>query len=338
VLANLPNITGKKLSLMPVLLMLWTVAVPKFPSIPRLTIVVPIGNNLLSFEDSLISVLENLPADCEVMVASDGSYDDPFELSDEVRFVTAPSNKLVDLVAAATAQSRARFVHVLADGIRATSGWIDGAMEKFEHEDAAVVAPVIWHQPSQRIVAAGWCDRQSRLCDPAQRNRKSVSTQFPNRIGAYLQASLWRREVLLSMMDAFAGRDPVEASYAYEYLLRAAGWRCVLAPESNLQFSSYRLPWEDTSASRGQRLRAIRSHFHRNGGWGHALLAASRAVLANGAHPGYLAEAVGQALAPLAAIDTKRLLRPAAVRRCDDDATILIMPQRQQAVGRRRAA
>ena len=98
---------------------------PKFPPVPRLSIIVPIGRDLAAFERTLVSVLENQPADSEVLVSHDGSYEDPYQLSDEVRFVVTDTAALVNQVAAGVVEARGRFVHVLADGICATSGWTD---------------------------------------------------------------------------------------------------------------------------------------------------------------------------------------------------------------------
>ena len=67
------------------------VSVPKTNPIPQLSIVVPVHGDAAAFESTLISVLENQPAASEVIVAHDGSYDDPFDLGEEVRFVSAGS-------------------------------------------------------------------------------------------------------------------------------------------------------------------------------------------------------------------------------------------------------
>ena len=119
------------------------VSVPKTHPIPQLSIVVPLGRDLAGFEATLISVLENQPDGSEVLVPHDGSYDDPFDLGEEVRFVVASSSKPLDLVGAAATQARGRFVHVLAEGIRATCGWTDDVLECFDHFDTGIVAPVI---------------------------------------------------------------------------------------------------------------------------------------------------------------------------------------------------
>jgi len=313
------------------------VSVPKFPPIPRLSIIVPIGRDLAAFERTLISVLENQPADCEILVAHDGNYDDPFQLCDELRFVIADSNATVDLVSAGVAEARGRFVHVLADGIRATAGWADAAVEKFEHFDAGAVAPIIRHAATQKIIAAGWGDAGDRLCQPAWQGRDEVGTNPPKLIGAYLQASFWRREVIRSLADAFTGRESAEAAYAYEHLMRAAGWRCVLATECNLLNDSTTLPWDSTSFGRGKRLRAVRNHFLHQGILSRTISIASSAVLASLSRPRNLVEAFGQAAAPLAARRLVNQLRPEAVTRCNDQQMIVTLPQRSNTNSRQAA-
>jgi len=299
------------------LLPCWTLPVPKLSATPRLSIVIPIGQDLAAFESTLISVLENRPNDCEVLVVNDGSYDDPFDLCDEVRFVVADSAGTIDLIAAGATAARARFVHILADGIQATCGWLDGAIEKFEHPNAAAVAPVIRHSQSGEVLAAGWGDSAARLCVPV-RVATAESDPSPSPFfGPYLQASLWRAAVLQTLSNSFAGQDPVEASYAYAYLVRAAGWRCVLAHGSELRCDSSSLPWTQTGFRRGQRLRAIRSELRDHRGWPHALRFGARALFRNFAKPASWPESFGQAVAPLAAAGVRRDLNPAVVPACN---------------------
>ncbi len=44
---------------------------------PRLSIIVPYCRDEAAFETTLVSVLENRPNQCEVLVPHDGSYQDP---------------------------------------------------------------------------------------------------------------------------------------------------------------------------------------------------------------------------------------------------------------------
>ncbi len=296
---------------------------PNFPPIPRLSIVVPIGRDLAAFECTLISVLENRPSGCEVIVPHNGNYDDPFELCDEVRFVVAESNRVVDAVTAAASSAKGRFVHVLADGIQATGGWTDAALGKFERFDAGAVAPVIRDAGDGTILAAGWYDSRDRLCKNNCQGCREVGGQAFGQIGTHLQASFWRRDLLRSLCKAYKGKQSLATSYAWEFLLRQAGWRCELAGECNLLSDSSILPWDCKSFGRGQQLRAIRNHFCR-GGWSSSMASACRAVLANTLRPRMLTESLGQAAAPLADVAFAKRIDPTIVMPCDVDAILKI--------------
>ena len=55
----------------------------------RLSIIIPVLGNPTRLDDTLVSVLENRPANCEIIVVHTRPYDDPYELSGEVRFLKA---------------------------------------------------------------------------------------------------------------------------------------------------------------------------------------------------------------------------------------------------------
>jgi hypothetical protein len=310
--------------------LLGLLSVPKFPPIPRLSIVIPIGQDLAAFESTLISVLENRPLASEVIVAHDGHYDDPFDLCDEVRFVTSNSGGLIDLVAASISQTRGRFVHVLSDGIRATPGWTDDAVEKFEHYDAGVVTPVIRSQQTGKIVAAGWCDRGGCLCQAAAAGRATVAAGTATALGgAYLQASFWRRELIRSACSAFTGdNDSIETSYAVGQMVRRAGWRCVLANECTLKCDAEELPWQTSSLRLSRRLRAIHSHFY-GGGWLQSVGGGLRALITNAVRPSEYLPSAGQMLGPLSAVQVAGEIHQSVVPRYEcHDEVIMRMPSR----------
>ena len=82
-----------------------------------------------SLEDTLVSVLENRPADCEIIVVLAVPYTDPWSIGDEVRFVQAPAAAtVVDCVNVGMASSFGEIAHVLRSGWRATDGWADAAL------------------------------------------------------------------------------------------------------------------------------------------------------------------------------------------------------------------
>ena len=56
---------------------------------PRLSIVIPAADTA-ALEETLVSVLENRPADCEIIAALAVPYADPWNIGEEVRFMQAP--------------------------------------------------------------------------------------------------------------------------------------------------------------------------------------------------------------------------------------------------------
>ncbi len=293
------------------------VLVTTFPPVPRLSIVIPVGRDQAAFEKTLISVLENQPAESEIIVCHDGTYDDPFELAGEVRFTTGASAGTLDLIAAGATAAQGQFVHVLGGGLRATDGWTDSAVEKFEHLDAGVIAPVIRSATDREVMAGGWFDAFDRLC-------KANVTASPKRVlGAYLSASFWRRELIRSLLRSCDLRGELEATYAFELMSRQAGWRCVLATSATVLSDDDLVPGDGSSWGRGKRLRAIRACFH-SGGWSTACKASVMAVLANVGRPARLSEAIGQSLAPTIESALARSIRSADVVTVEDDQPTLI--------------
>lgn len=269
----------------------------QFPFIPRLTIVVPVGDDANAFETSLVSVLENRPSGAEVIVAHDGSYDDPFDLADEVRFVVGPSKGIATLVAQAANAARGRFVHVIAEGVEASDGWIEPALRAFDDPEVGVVAPTVVNG-SGTIAAAGWRDDAARLCDPLTAAPSSGHRRSCDIDGAFLPASFWRREVIRMLGNTYRGEGLVEASYCLSHLSRSEGWRIKACGDCRMTAETDAFLGSISGFERGRRLRALRQLFY-GGGWRLAITASGRAV-ARAIFSGGISEAFGQAFAPTA--------------------------------------
>ena len=304
---------------------------PKIPSIPRISIVVPVNGDVHAFEDTLVSVLENQPSGSEVVVAHDGHYDDPFGLDGEVRLVTAASTSLVDLIAAGITSTRAKFVHVLAPGFQAVDDWTRPAMEQFDF-GAATVAPVI-RDADNRVVAAGWTDTAAQLCKPNGAGRTKIDrTAARSIVGSYLQASFWRCDVLKSLINAFHSSDAVESTYAFAHLANQAGWECALASDCNVVTSLKMNTIDPSSYNRGRTLRAIRKAVTRDEAKMPLLINLLRSL--TGSHT--IGETFGQANYRGKLANVKRELHPEQVLSNQHNAVI---PMRSTAARRiRRAA
>lgn len=125
---------------------------------PRLSIVIPLSGSVQHLEDSLVSVLENRPVDCEVVVVLNRRYDDPYDLHDEVVFVrTRRGASVVECINAGIAASGGEVVHVLRCGTEVTAGWADAAMVQFHDPGVGVVAPLLLaSDDDRRVISAGW--------------------------------------------------------------------------------------------------------------------------------------------------------------------------------------
>ncbi len=178
---------------------------------PRLSIVIPTPADTGAMEETLVSVLEHRPDDCEIVVALGCDYADPWNIREEVRFVQAPAgSSLVACVNLGVAASEGEVVHVLAAGWRATEGWTDLPLERFEDDDVGAVVPLgVAADDRDRVVSAGVrCAVGGRRIDVAADTRwkraraaECPPAGAPVPQGPVLQTGFWRSGVL-----ALAGR------------------------------------------------------------------------------------------------------------------------------------
>jgi hypothetical protein len=188
------------------------------------------------FEDTLASVLQHRPDDCEVIVAHAKPYDDPYQLSGEVCFVARPhARQGVELLNAGFEAARSSVVHIVQCGLAVAEGWTDAALEHFEQEQIATLAPVIVAAESpQRIMSAGQgYSRWGRVfaCSAGQRlDRKHLSNGIigPTITAGFYRRSWWR----LVRWDESLGDDFADAHF--NLTIAALGGQTILEPESRL--------------------------------------------------------------------------------------------------------
>lgn len=206
---------------------------------PLLSVIIPVLGNPAQMEDSLVSVLEHRPPDCEVVVVLNTRYDDPYDLKDEVRFVeVSADSRWIDLVNVGVGLSRGTIVQLLPCGVLATADWTREALLHFREPEVALVAPLVIDARNARRVlsaAARYEPRSGRLRRLA-RNVASSQTEPITRVAPdpdwpvafYRKAAL--AEVGLFSDKAGERLSGVDAAMALE----AAGFRSLLAPQSRL--------------------------------------------------------------------------------------------------------
>jgi GT2 family glycosyltransferase len=112
--------------------------------VPRLAIVIPAIGTISALENSLVSVLEHRPDDCEVIVVLNQRYADPYALAGEVTFVQAPARTgMVACINRGMLETQADFIHVLAAGCEVAENWTDPAIARFDDSRVAAVVPLV---------------------------------------------------------------------------------------------------------------------------------------------------------------------------------------------------
>jgi hypothetical protein len=180
------------------------------PQRPVLSIVVPTPSDTAALEETLVSILENRPQNCEIIVALGCEYDDPWNIREEVRFVQAPAgSSMVACANLGVASSRGEVIHILAAGWRASEGWTDAALVHFDDRETSAVVPLTVAADRRTVVAAGirCTPGGRRLAVAPRRSRSTVDTMATGDLaphGPALEAGFWRATFLAEAGPGFA--------------------------------------------------------------------------------------------------------------------------------------
>jgi hypothetical protein len=199
--------------------------------VARLSILIPCLGGAAEFDGTLISVLQNRPADCEILVVHTADYADPYGLTGEVDFLRCPDPpSLVGLINAGLKQAAGEIVHVLACGLESTEGWTEPALAQFADPAVAAVAPVVTNVSGVKVVSAGMrysvggrrCVRRNRGLLASSEGQRSLSIGAPT-----LPVGFYRRDVLVAFggFNLAAGdhlADAVLAVFLQDLELRTA--------------------------------------------------------------------------------------------------------------------
>lgn len=201
----------------------------------RLTIIVPSAGDPVAFENTLASILQNRPVDCDVVVAQRSPYDDPYELSGEVEFpVYGGARDVVELANAALADADSEFVHLLQCGIEVEEEWWTAAAPAFDDEEVVAVAP-LWHRGGDHhdyVLGEQWSRRGRRRI---VRRRRAVVRQRDRILFPTFAAGFYRTDWLRSI-GGFSTPVPVDlTAVATGLLTRDLGGCAVVAADSRVR-------------------------------------------------------------------------------------------------------
>jgi hypothetical protein len=173
---------------------------------PRLAIVIPALGPTDALENSLVSVLERRPPGCEIIVALNAPYADPYDLAEEVRFVDAARGVgLAELLVCGVSAAEAPIVHVLSAGCEVTDGWTS-AMAHFENARVAAVVPRIAAlDDRERTLSHGVRLLPGGLRTIHSGSPPSSDEQLKGVWGPTLLAGFYRRSALDAVGASFVG-------------------------------------------------------------------------------------------------------------------------------------
>ena len=123
----------------------------------RFSIVIPMLGSASSFELTLASILRYRPESCQVIVAHDGSYDDPHGLSEEIELVATNQDRhLVRLFNCGLQVAKGELIGLIRPGIELGEGWEESVADAFEDDKVGSVTPgIVSREQSARLVCAG---------------------------------------------------------------------------------------------------------------------------------------------------------------------------------------
>jgi hypothetical protein len=205
--------------------------------VPRISIVISAIGSDESLEATLVSVLENRPAQSEVFVALERPYADPYGLKGEVQFVEAARrHSMIDRVNEAIASARAPFVHLLASGCAVTEGWTEAALARFGDRRVASVAPLLLDVASpERIFAAGVGYRASGRRYHVGHGLQELPPGGQATIVGPAGIAAFYRKAALDLAGGLARKlDLFTADVDVALSLAAAGFTCAFEPQSQI--------------------------------------------------------------------------------------------------------
>lgn len=202
----------------------------------RLSIVIPALRPVELLENSLVSVLQNRPADTEVLIVHTEPYNDPHGLEGEIRFIAASQDSsFVETANLGFAACRAPVVHLLGCGAEVTDGWTDEPLRHFDDPTVAAVASLVLdlNEPKRTLSAGVAYGRGGRAKNRAAgRLAAKAAKSAPRVLGPSRLAAFYRKSVL----DQLGGFEPAVgdglADVDFALQVRSLGLQCRFEPQS----------------------------------------------------------------------------------------------------------
>lgn len=205
--------------------------------VARLSIILPTLGTQSAIDETLVSLLENRPDGCQLLVVCAPSYQDPYDLHDEVQFVRmSAATPWTHYANTGLRHARGAHVQLIFPGIRALPGWEQTPLAMLaDCPEVAAIAPRIAAgiaSDQDLVGAALTADRTRQLLwsspQAISRDTRTV-TLGPARYAGYFRASALR--------EVGGWNQQIDARVADVELtvrLRHAAWNCVAMRDRHL--------------------------------------------------------------------------------------------------------
>ena len=199
---------------------------------PRLSIIIPHRHNDQRLESTILSVLENRPHDCEIIVVHDGNYTDPYDLADELLFVEGEAHEnCLQLINAGVMAACSPVVCTLLDGVTVNGDWAESPLELLLDTEVAAVSVAA---SIQGDCAYGIDARSLGNSGDLQSGRVEL-TRPKTSAGPQLSCGFYRRKVLLALGGWNARLELAVADIDLAWTFRALELAC--QTDSSVQVS-----------------------------------------------------------------------------------------------------
>lgn len=202
----------------------------------RFSLIVPLLGSSKLFDDTLASVLRYRCDACQIIVAHDGSYDDPYGLGREVDFVCVQDQpaQLIQLFNAGLELARGEWIGLLRPGAQLDEGWDESVRASFADADVGCVAPAIvaTDKPSRLITAGvtvGPSFGRKMLSAGRRFNTRRATSIKP--LGPSSWAAFYRRSLLTSLGSCDEQLDPHYLDVDLALSLQNLNFGCAFCPD-----------------------------------------------------------------------------------------------------------
>ncbi len=202
----------------------------------RFSIVVPLLNDLRLFEDTLASVLRYRTESCQVIVAHNEQYEDPYDLGREVDFVaTKLKPHLIRMFNNALRVAKGEFVLLLRPGVQLDENWWEAVLEAFADPDVGSVSPAVvaTSEPSRLVtggVRTGFSFARKLVGQKKSLNSRRIRRIKP--VGPTSWAGFYRRSLLASLGSCDEQLDSLYLDLDLALSLQNLKFGCTFCPDS----------------------------------------------------------------------------------------------------------